>query len=263
MKNLDSFNKICFTLSKEDIFELNKLDNGAINNVISGIERQCFGARIYDDKYGLTVEMFYINSDKQLKGDIIRLEINDQNYSKLLFRFCELLANDYENIDTIDAFNTYQTKLRTFLEKLGFFTTTSNELKRYKGKNAIMMTSSQRGMISIDFIDKVEFLMDFFNNKESNSELEKSKEYVYLMVNTQTSLIKIGTSKNPIYREKTLHSQEPSVYLIVKWKCNKEIEKKLHKKYQHKRKRGEWFKLSMDDLKEIKLFMNNIVNNCN
>lgn len=254
------FDKCCFTLSKEDILELDKKDNGPINNVIAGINKHCFGTRLYDDRYGLTVEMFYVNNDKVLKGDIIQLDLNDEDYFQLLFRFCVLLSNDYVEVDTIDAFNTFQTKLRGFLEKSGFFTTTSEELKQFEGKNAVMMAFSQRGIFNLKLINKVDFLRDFFSNN-FDTKVELISEYVYLMVNTDTSLIKIGTSKNPKYREKTLHSQEPVVHLVAKWNCSKELEKKLHQIYKQKRVRGEWFRLDLNDLKEIEAFMNSETKN--
>ena len=266
MKPLQSinqkFDKCCFTLSSEDILELDKNDNGPINNVISGINNHCYGARLYDDEYGMTVEMFYVNNDKELKGDIIQLDLNDENYFELLFRFCVLLSNDYVEVDTIDAFNTFQTKLRGFLEKSGFFTTTSEELKQFEGKSAVMMAFNQRGIFNLKLINKVDFLRDFFNNNfDTKKELASGSEYVYLMVNTDTSLIKIGTSKNPNYRERTLHSQEPVVHLVAKWNCPKEFEKKLHQTYKQKRIRGEWFRLDLNDLKEIEAFMNSETNN--
>jgi len=257
----DKFNECCFTLSREDILKLDKADNGPINNVISGINKHCYGARLYDDKYGLTVEMFYINNDNTLKGDIIRLDLNEKNYFELLFRFCVLLANEYDKVDTIDAFNTFQTKLRGFLEKSGFFTTTSQELKQFEGKSAVMMAINQRGIFNLKLIDKVDFFRNFFSNHDLATVTTSVREFVYLMINTDTSLIKIGTSQNPTYRERTLHSQEPVVHLIAKWNCSKELEKSLHEKYKHKRIRGEWFRLNLNDLKEIETFMSSETNN--
>lgn len=249
------FDKCCFPLLREDILHLEKDDNGPINNVISGINKHRYGVKIYDDKYGLTVEMFYINNDKTLKGNIIQIDLNDEGYFELLFRFCLLISNDYDEVDTINAFNTFQTKLRDFLEKSGFFTTTSLELKQFEGKNAVMMAVSKRGIFNLILIDKVEFLRNFFNNYDSKIDAKSLCEYVYLMVNTNTSLIKIGTSKNPTYRERTLHSQEPVIHLIAKWNCSKELEKKIHERYKQKRIRGEWFRLNLNDLKEIEKFM--------
>ena len=252
------FYECCFTLSKEDIHKLDEADNGPINNVIAGISRHCYGVRLYDDQHGLAADMFYINGIKQLKGDIIHLNLKDSHYYELLLRFCALLSEDYADVDAVDAFNTFQQKLRSFLEKRGFFTATSQELKPFKGKNAVMISLAQRGIFTLDVIDKKEFYQNFFNNI-SEQKIEIGKDYVYLMVNTDTSLIKIGKSNNPRYRERTLHSQEPGIHLIALWCCGQEVEKQLHDKFSAKRIRGEWFRLSIKDLTELEKFMNNLL----
>jgi len=248
------FNEVSFTLSREDILKLDKADNGPINNVISRINRHCLGVKLFDDEKGVATEMFYINYDNELKGDIIYLDLNDPDYFQLLLRFCIMLSNDYDDIDAINAFNIFQTKLRSFLEKRGFTTTTSIELKRFWGHHAVIMGTSLRGIKNITLIDRVEFYRDFFNNNFDRTQIV-DKEYVYLMLNDDTSFIKIGTSKKPGYREKTLHSQEPKIHIIALWCCSKAIEKELHKKFDNKRVRGEWFRLTFSDLKEIEDFM--------
>lgn len=252
------FYKCCFTLSKEDIRKLDEADNGPINNVIAGIARHCYGVRLYDDEHGLAADMFYINGVKQLKGDIITLDLRDSDYYGLLLRFCALLSDDYTDVNAVNAFNTFQQKLRGFLEKRGFFTTTSQELKPFQGKGAVMISLADRGIFKLDVIDKKEFYRDFFNNICAQ-EIEKDKNYIYLMLNTDTSLIKIGKSNNPRYRERTLHSQEPSVHLIALWLCDQEVEKLLHAKFKAKRVRGEWFRLTIRELTELEKFMNNEV----
>ncbi|WP_010522590.1 hypothetical protein [Aquimarina agarivorans] len=213
---IDKFNKCCFTLSSDDINHFDKNDNGPIYNVIAGINKHCFGSQIFDDEIGLTAELFYINNDNLLKGDLIKIDINDKDYYQLLLKFCTLLADDYSEIDAIDSFNTFQKQIRGFLEKLGFFTVTNIELKEFKGQNALILSSAKRGIIKLRFIEKVSFYKDFFHNN-CDIETKENSEYVYLMVNTDTSLIKIGTSKDPKYREGTLQSKEPSVNLIAKW----------------------------------------------
>jgi len=157
---IQKFNSCCFTLSREDILNFDKSDNGSISNVIARIERHCFGAKLYDDQFGLTVEMFYINNDNSLKGDMIRIDINDKDYFQLLLSFCVLLADSYYDVDALDAFNTFQTRLRGFLEKRGFFTTTNLELKQFEDKNAVMMSSAERGILKLDFIDKAQFYQE-------------------------------------------------------------------------------------------------------
>jgi hypothetical protein len=251
--SIDRFADVCFTLSREDILELDKEDNGAIHNVISGINRNCFGVKLFDDQASLLVHMFFINNLNQLKGDIICLEIDDPEYFTLLLRFCLMIADDYEEIDAINAFNIFQTRLRSFLEKMGFFTTTTMELKMFEGKNAVGASSIPIKVIRL--IDKVEFLRELFDNNYKLKS-EEDREYVYLMVNEETSLIKIGTSIKPHYREKTLHSQEPKIFIIAVWCCDKALERELHKKYSKSRVRGEWFRLKLRELEEIGKFMN-------
>lgn len=248
------FNNCCFELSAEDIFDLNKNDNGPVNNVIARIDRHCYGVKLYDDEYGLTAEMFYVNNDNTLKGDIIKIEITDPDYFELLLRFCVLLSNDYIGVDAVDTFNTFQIKLRGFLEKLGFFTTTNLELNQFEGESSFMMAKSSRGILKLELIEKVKFYRKIFSNIHNSGFIENN-DYVYLMLNGDTSLIKIGTSRNPKYREGTLQSKEPNIHLIAKWCCSKGFEKVLHDKFKDRRIRGEWFRLNINELYDVKKFM--------
>ena len=116
------------------------------------------------------------------------------------------------------------------------------------------MGNTKRGIIHVRFIDKVEYYREYFNNTYQIMIIE-GKQYVYLMINTETSLIKIGFSIKPGYSEKTLHSQEPSVHLIAYWESSRKTEKELHLKYKSKRMRGEWFRLNMKELYELEAYM--------
>lgn len=249
----EKLNSSCFTLSPKDIFEFDKNDNGPIHNVITRINRHCFGVQLFDDQFGLTAEMFYINHDETLKGDLFKIELNDPDYLHLLLHFCTFLADNYKEVDALNAFNTFQQKLRGFLEKLGFYTITNLEMKMFIGKNITMATTSKRGIFKLDFIDKAEFYRDLYKN--CYKEFTAGNEYIYLMLNSDTSLIKIGSSKDPGYRERTLQSSEPKINMIALWQCKRIVEKELHKMYSHKRIRGEWFRLTIKELLEIDEFM--------
>lgn len=80
--------------------------------------------------------------------------------------------------------------------------------------------------------------------------------YVYLMRDQSNNYYKIGMSKTPEYRERTLQSEKPTIDMI----CNKRLpslkiakafEKALHNAFADKRIRGEWFSLNENDVAEI------------
>lgn len=80
--------------------------------------------------------------------------------------------------------------------------------------------------------------------------------YVYLMQDLSTSYYKIGLSKTPEYRERTLQSEKPTIRMI----CHKKLpsrkiaeafERALHNAFADKRIRGEWFNLDENDVVQI------------
>jgi hypothetical protein len=249
----EKFRSCCFSLDEGDIYKLDKEDNGPINNVIANLADQCYGAKLYDD---LTVDMFFVVKPGRLRGDIITLHIDDPDYYILLMKFCSMLADENEQVDALGAFNTFQSRLRGFLEKNGYFTISSLELEQFKGKDAVGMVVNEKGYKVLRFIDKKNYYRNFFNNN-INIPKSKDKNYVYLMLNEDTSLIKIGYSNDPSYRERTLHSKEPAVHLIACWEASKEKERALHKMFDSKRRRGEWFRLTFPELAELEKYMNN------
>jgi hypothetical protein len=85
-------------------------------------------------------------------------------------------------------------------------------------------------------------------NKKSISKDEVSK--TYFMKDKRNGFIKIGKSKNPTIREKTLQSEEPAISIV--FVINKDIETELHRRFKSKRVRGEWFQLSPEDIDSIK-----------
>lgn len=250
----EKFKACCFTLSEEDIMAFDSRDNGQINNVIAGLEEHCYGVQLFQDVKGLSVEFFYINGIKTVRGDIIELRIKDPDYFQLLLKFCTLLADDYQDVDALLAFNTFQKKLRTFLEKNGYFTVSSTELERFKGQHLTMAHPNTKGIILLDFIRLDVFYQDFFQNT-INQRILEDLNYTYLMVNTHNGLIKIGKAKNPVHREGTLQSKEPIVKLIAFWIGGKALEKELHEKFKAKRVRGEWFRLSIEDLTNLEKYI--------
>lgn len=78
---------------------------------------------------------------------------------------------------------------------------------------------------------------------------------VYLMQDGYSKLHKIGHSKNPERREKTLLSQQPLTELHTYWtEQTEDVEKALHQLFADKRVRGEWFALNDNDVDLIFYF---------
>jgi hypothetical protein len=88
-----------------------------------------------------------------------------------------------------------------------------------------------------------------WNEKNETRVLKWTEKKTYIMKDKTNNLYKIGSSKNPKVREKTLQSEKPSIILVKIW--DKNIETRLHNLYSEFRIRGEWFKLSKIQLHYI------------
>lgn len=78
-----------------------------------------------------------------------------------------------------------------------------------------------------------------------------ASDSVYLMLNHRNGYIKIGISNNPVYREKTLQAEEPEIILLATATGGRSLERGLHHEFDHRRLRGEWFRLAPDELEQI------------
>lgn len=80
--------------------------------------------------------------------------------------------------------------------------------------------------------------------------------FVYLMHDLANNYYKIGISNNPAYREHTLQSEKPTIELIIAKefpvrRIAEAFEAALHKTYEAKRLRGEWFRLDSNDVIDL------------
>jgi hypothetical protein len=67
---------------------------------------------------------------------------------------------------------------------------------------------------------------------------------VYLMLDGRNGCVKIGISRDPGKREKTLQSEQPQTILFACAEGGRQLERALHVKYAEQRVRGEWFRLT-------------------
>jgi len=91
-------------------------------------------------------------------------------------------------------------------------------------------------------------------NKGKDGSKESTK--VYVMIDKNTGYYKIGRSKNPKIREKTLQSEKPTIEMLFNHDAKTVDEKVLHSKFSEKRVRGEWFDLCGSDLSMISDYFN-------
>lgn len=103
--------------------------------------------------------------------------------------------------------------------------------------------------ISTRFIRLIPALIDKFEDIVKCKNPTNKSFNTYLMIDESTGFYKIGKAIEPLFREKTLQSEKPTINLISF--TERDIENKLHKKYAAKRLRGEWFNLSEKEVSEI------------
>lgn len=75
--------------------------------------------------------------------------------------------------------------------------------------------------------------------------------FIYLMRNSRNGYTKIGYSKNPQFRERTLQSEEPEIELLGMIPGSRWGEQEFHKIFDDQRVRGEWFSLTNEDCDSI------------
>ncbi|MEQ8582359.1 MAG: GIY-YIG nuclease family protein [Marinoscillum sp.] len=248
------FNEHYYNFSEDAIYDLNKQDNGSINNVISRLRKSCFGVFIYDDKDPIEFMLIYIDSSKKLVGYglvlSIDLEIHDRTI--LVIEFCKLISTQFPELDIIEMINTYQTQSRSAFEKMGFITFGNEVNNLPKGTVAIPPPYS-KGLLTFPTFNKLDIYRWYFNETPNEITIDETKvKKVYLLLDSNNNLIKIGESYDPKIREKTLQGINPDWDIITTWIAPVSEERRLHKLFSHKRTRGEWFKLNFNDLAIIK-----------
>jgi hypothetical protein len=76
------------------------------------------------------------------------------------------------------------------------------------------------------------------------------------MKNMGNGYYKIGHSKCPQHRERTLQAEEPDVRLLAAIDGSRQIERKLQSEFKAKRLRGEWFRLNYGDISVLASLFN-------
>jgi|SRR5690606_6910600 len=103
--------------------------------------------------------------------------------------------------------------------------------------------------IATDLLLNIEWMDEIVISKNSLKLKKKKPQKTYLMRDFNTGYTKIGKSIDPQVRERTLQSQIPNIAIIAV--CDENVEAELHRRFEIKRCRGEWFNLLEHDFEFI------------
>jgi hypothetical protein len=129
-------------------------------------------------------------------------------------------------------------------------------------KNTKKMDNEIKFEVTVNLKEQIVKVKNLSNNREDICPIDakiydfihlshdRSEIYTYVMYDTSNHYYKIGKSVNVTKREKTLQSQKPTIEAILFKEGD--IELKLHQFFLDKRIRGEWFKLSKNDIETLK-----------
>lgn len=144
---------------------------------------------------------------------------------------------DFLNID-YSSILKYAKNYIPIFEKLGINLKKKSPAQRIDLFKKILESKTKKQDV-IESVDAIQI----------NTETKSENSVCYIIKNKRNNLYKIGYSKDPKNREKTLQSEEPEIKSIKIFKNN--WENVLHEKYKKQRVRGEWFNLSNIQVKYI------------
>jgi hypothetical protein len=166
----------------------------------------------------------------------------------------------YQIVDVKSLLPYYEQE--DFTDEIYYFKVTDNRFKptnNFTDRWNIKMYPLVKGQIldcNLNAVKKNDYSICIRNLVEIKKEDSPEKfinglTKVYIMIDKNNGYYKIGRSHNPIYREKTLQSEKPSVELMHAFDARIKDEKIIHDMFCNKRIRGEWFDLSGSDITKI------------
>ena len=150
---------------------------------------------------------------------------------------------------TMDGFNVLVSLIKEKIteESIDYMIDSYNELIDLLNRKAKI------DAIIGEYDDQVNIPLSYALNHVSKINGDDDVNYIYLMHCKSTGLTKIGRSKNPSSRLKSISTHSPTgINIIFTHKAEKSKEHDLHVMMKHKRLHGEWFNLSKEDIQRIK-----------
>jgi len=245
-------------LTKEVYDAIHEIDNeflikiGQVNpdvmNVIRGVQSTAFALQYHDEEDSF--HLLFVGEKNGAKGFSLIFTFDPESYFYFVLFYSFFLVGEFKYLNPIHVHNTHIHLLRTFFEKEGIFTVTASEKRRYLEKfGPGTMTGPA---VYLRDLNEIDFYRELFSFDYNAFIVSEEESYVYLMFHEGNGCFKIGKSKNPLKRERTLQAEQPNIALLKVWKADSALERKLHVKYAKLRKRGEWFALTFKELFELR-----------
>lgn len=245
------FNDKLFSLDIEEIKQLGE-KSVEIQNVILGYHTKAIHlrGRNYD------FELVYIaeNPDSQtIEGYELQYKFESQNHADIVLAYCSFIVDKFPFENLVRLYNTYIDQMRSVFSQEGIEVITQADIDQIRSKYGRGGTLAAKApCVYLRTLTEKELYRELFSFDYSSFAIEDDKKYVYLIHSQSNGYFKIGYSKNPLKREKTLQAEEPDISLLKIWEGDGALEKSLHQKYSHLRVRGEWFELTIRELFELK-----------
>ncbi len=238
------YNQI-YDIDKEQISKLAReiIDVGS---VVRGINKKMFFIKAND----LRIQLYYIADDDDVKGHYLDYEFKQEDCYEMILLYSFFIAGEYRFENPIKLYNGYVHTIRQYLESINIQTITMSEVQYLEHK--LGYEGLPFGCVVLKDLPEIDFYRDLFGFDYFKFKRVEDQKYVYLLYNGNNGFFKIGYSKNPMKREKTLQAEEPDIALLKIWERDMSFEKSLHKKYFKQRVRGEWFRLTFHELWELR-----------
>jgi len=256
--NLDAYYGRTFPLDQDKVIKMMERDSGAIGNVVRGLSHKCFGLAAEIREHD-TMDFFCITSAQPQPGLLLRLKFREPHFYDYLLAFSVDCEKEYPSLQALDVYRAFVFYLRQYLESNGYQTVETRELEAKGLKPGTLVSALPLEIMPS--IDKTSFYRDILSYEKVD--FDGCTRYVYLMFDARNDFFKIGESRKPQYRERTLQAQQPDVELLKVWSCDHRIERMLHKMFAAKRvrqqnPRSEWFRLHTGDLMNLNPVIENM-----
>ncbi|HEY5331248.1 MAG TPA: GIY-YIG nuclease family protein [Acidobacteriaceae bacterium] len=132
------------------------------------------------------------------------------------------------------------------------------EIRKLVGCSAASLDKAIEKLIQVGFLARKGRSVEILDHSPASPTFdvrlrlpERRPTHIYLIRDEKTGLVKIGRSKNPESRFATLMADEPALTLLHFSPADLSVERDLHRAYADRRRRGEWFELTADDIMKI------------